>query len=95
MYKVKMAGATLLLGLTGSLAAATLSTGFVPHTPEDKGIRTVEFGPREPCSTCGAARPITIVTPEGIRWYITEPGSVQEMGLRYCPQNESCKVEYN
>lgn len=41
-----------------------------------------------PCATCGRATPITIFLPDGGSVRVTEPGSFEEMGRKYCPAVE-------
>ncbi len=83
----------LALG-TSLMAGSFLAGALVPQEPAPE-IRTVDFPRSGPCSTCGHARPITLVFPDGTRWPVTEPGSVQEMGLKYCPVNQTCKVVWH
>lgn len=90
MGRIKNAGRTLVLGLLGSLAMAMFVPNMVPHS---KGETVMEFGRSGACYTCGSAAPVWLIEPDGKRWYITEPGTVQELGLKYCPANQVCKVK--
>ena len=58
-------------------------------------VRTVEFDRPGPCATCGLPAPVWVET-KGAIWYVpsTEPGTTQEVGHKYCPADEVCKI-YN
>jgi hypothetical protein len=62
----------------------------------DDGHLVMLFPRSGPCSTCGAPAEVWIEEPDGTLWYVpsTEPGTVADLGLRYCPPAKSCKVHY-
>lgn len=63
----------------------------------DDGHLVMLFPRSGPCYTCGAPAEVWIVSEKkGITWHVpsTEPGTIKELGIRYCPAGEICKV-YN
>lgn len=63
----------------------------------DDGHLVMLFPRSGPCYTCGAPAEVWIVSEKkGITWHVpsTEPGTFKELGIRYCPAGEICKV-YN
>lgn len=61
--------------------------------PHHGGRRTVEFGRSGPCSTCGAAKPVTI-TCEGLDWRIYSPGTIPAVAATVCPAGSTYTWSY-
>lgn len=85
-----------LATLALALGLSTIVTGFavellVPgKLPSD---RYQDWARSGPCYTCGHAKPMTLFLPDGTSMYIVEPGSVTEMGLKYCPIGAMCTYQ--
>lgn len=80
--------ATAVLGLSATTMVIGIAVDYaLPGRVDGTQGRTVDL-PIKRCGTCGPATPLTIFLPDGGSVRVTEPGSLEDMGRKYCPAVE-------